>query len=166
MSGKRPLEQWRRVPIEGVEWYEVSDAGRVRNTKTGCVLKGQRVGRDGDYRCVAVSRVDGWHKRFYIHELVLGAFVGPRPDGFVINHLNCRKDDNRLANLEYATPRENVDHAVANGRYFSGRKTTSERARWILALRKRDWTLARIATVTDTSFGVVQRVCSRPGAYL
>ncbi|ORX57562.1 His-Me finger endonuclease [Hesseltinella vesiculosa] len=34
------------------------------------------------------------------------AFVGPRPDGMVVEHINAIKTDNRVANLRYLTPQE------------------------------------------------------------
>jgi HNH endonuclease len=36
------------------------------------------------------------------------AFVGPRPEGLEIRHLNGNPSDNRLTNLEYATRSRNV----------------------------------------------------------
>lgn len=45
------------------------------------------------------------------HRLVYEAFVGPIPEGMQINHKNGVKDDNRVENLEIATPSENTRHA-------------------------------------------------------
>ncbi|ORX43721.1 hypothetical protein DM01DRAFT_1197639 [Hesseltinella vesiculosa] len=39
-----------------------------------------------------------------VHSLVIHAFVRPRPDGMVIDHINAIKTDNRVANLRYLTP--------------------------------------------------------------
>lgn len=47
-----------------------------------------------------------------VYTLVLCAFVGPRPHGYQCNHKNGVKTDNRLANLEWVTPRQNSRHAV------------------------------------------------------
>lgn len=49
------------------------------------------------------------------HRIVWESVHGPIPDGLVINHLNGRPDDNRLANLEVVTPRENLLHAYRIG---------------------------------------------------
>ena len=43
-----------------------------------------------------------------MHSLVLLTFVGPRPDGMGIDHLNEDKLDNHLENLEYVTNQENL----------------------------------------------------------
>lgn len=53
---------------------------------------------------------------FTVHSLVAEAFIGPRPNCLVINHLNCDKTDNRVVNLEYTTPSLNRLHSIASGR--------------------------------------------------
>jgi hypothetical protein len=53
-------------------------------------------------------------KRYYVHALVLEAFVGPRPAGHETNHINGNKADNRLENLEWVSTSENQKHALAN----------------------------------------------------
>jgi len=59
------------------------------------------------------------------------AFVGPRPDGAHINHINSNPADNRLENLEYCTPRENMDHGTRA--YWMARR--SELARRVMCAR-------------------------------
>ena len=39
------------------------------------------------------------------------SFVGPRPEGHEINHIDGVKDNNALSNLEYVTPLQNRHHA-------------------------------------------------------
>jgi hypothetical protein len=57
----------------------------------------------------------GEHATFRIHRAVMLAFVGPLPDGMVTRHLNGNPLDNRLANLEYGSPAENVQDAIGHG---------------------------------------------------
>jgi hypothetical protein len=53
----------------------------------------------------------------HVHTLVAEAFLGIPPgamgngDGWTVNHINGRKTDNRVENLEYLTSRENIAHA-------------------------------------------------------
>lgn len=47
-------------------------------------------------------------RRFYfVHRIVWMAFRGRIPDGLDIDHINGRRDDNRLENLRIVTRREN-----------------------------------------------------------
>jgi hypothetical protein len=55
----------------------------------------------------------------YVHQLVLEAFVGPRPPGMEGRHKDGIKAHCWLGNLEYGTPQQNavdrVLHGTANG---------------------------------------------------
>lgn len=107
-------EEWK--PVVGYEgWYSISNLGRLRrdmpcHTGTG-IRNGHRHTQTG-YVAVVLTR-GGKAKPSKIHNLVMAAFVGPRPAGLVINHKNGVKTDNRVTNLEYVTPRENVLHSIA-----------------------------------------------------
>ena len=51
----------------------------------------------------------------YAHRVVCDAANGPIPQGLEINHVNGRKADNRLSNLELVTRRQNAQHAMEMG---------------------------------------------------
>jgi hypothetical protein len=57
----------------------------------------------------------GVKKRRYLHNLVLEAFVGPRPKGQVTRHLDGDKTNNTLSNLQYGTVSENMADRVMHG---------------------------------------------------
>ena len=53
-----------------------------------------------------------------MHDLVMRTFVGPRPEGMDIDHIDRNKRNNRRTNLRYVTRRENLanrvmDHSLA-----------------------------------------------------
>ena len=94
-------ERW--LPIVGYENYEVSDLGRVKNVKTGRILKPQ----------INPSRyfhVDLWNdkikKTLQIHRLVLLTFL-PIDEIKEVNHKNHITTDNRLENLEWCSRSQN-----------------------------------------------------------
>lgn len=58
---------------------------------------------------------DGAMKTKFFHHLVCETYIGERPDGFVTNHKNGDKLDNRLENLEYVSISCNTKHAHENG---------------------------------------------------
>jgi hypothetical protein len=66
--------------------------------------------RDNYVRCTPAG-----HHSIAVHRVIWECVHGPIPDGMVINHLNGMKDDNRLANLELVTQRENNIHAYSTG---------------------------------------------------
>lgn len=92
------METWKPVP--GHENYLVSDQGRVAKVmKPGYASKLR-------YPLVTLGEV-GKRVNYYVHELVLRAFVGERPEGAVVRHLNDVPTDNRLENLKWGTRSEN-----------------------------------------------------------
>lgn len=108
-------EIWRDIPgYEGL--YQASDFGRVRSlprAKTGGKILTPQMNNSGYHRVSITSA--GQHKYLYVHHLVALAFLGPRPGGDDINHINGVKTDNRPENLEYATRSQNMSHARAMG---------------------------------------------------
>lgn len=103
------VEKW--VAIEGFA-YEVSDAGRVRRADTRRVLSPGLSG--SGYPRVSLCR-DGVITQRYVHDLVMCAFVGPRPIRAVINHVDGNKSNNKRGNLEYTSHRRNIREAVRMG---------------------------------------------------
>ena len=54
-------------------------------------------------------------KPYCVHALVAAAFIGPRPDGLLIRHLDGNPRNNRVGNLQYGTGSENQRDAVVHG---------------------------------------------------
>ncbi|EGP5587604.1 TPA: NUMOD4 motif-containing HNH endonuclease [Enterococcus faecium] len=86
------------------ENYEVSDMGNVRNKRTGRILKPEVV--HNGYLRVTIGK-----KRYRVHRLVYETFVDPIPEGYQIDHINEKRQDNRLVNLQVLTQAENVRKA-------------------------------------------------------
>lgn len=115
-------ERWLPVPDwEGL--YEASDLGRIRRIVARgrwgyygkvTILK-QCIGQQG-YQTVGLWR-DGKSQTNMVHRLVARTFLGPRPDGLEIRHLNDNKLDNRAVNLVYGTHRENMLDTVESGNH-------------------------------------------------
>lgn len=105
------LEEWREVVVdnipEGVNReikYEVSNTGKVRNTKTKRELKSCA---SGGYPVVGI-----YSKTYPVHRLVAKAFI-PNPDNKeAVNHINKIKTDNNASNLEWTTNAENNAHKL------------------------------------------------------
>lgn len=107
------------LPIPDYEHaYAVSNLGRVkrtvtvRNSKAGHILKPKTC--DGRYAYLHL-RKDGQSKQVVVHRLVAAAFIGPRPKGQEINHIDGNGFNNRPNNLEYVTHSENMKHSYTAG---------------------------------------------------
>lgn len=109
-------ETWR--PVVGYEGaYEVSDRGGVRGlARSATRPSGVRVpvspivlrpsrGKYG-HLSVRLAR-SGRCKAFYVHRLVMEAFVGPAPDGHECCHRDGDAGNNSLSNLRWGTPSSN-----------------------------------------------------------
>jgi hypothetical protein len=107
-----PKTLWVPLEIEGYEIIYVSDTGLIK-THHNYITKGSKTKK---YRYHNLIPIDGSkeYKTVMVHKLILLGFLGENP-GKVPNHLNGIKDDNRLENLEYATQKESVRHAVETG---------------------------------------------------
>ncbi len=63
-------------------------------------------------------RVQLFDKDYYIHRLVVSAFIRPLKPKEEINHIDGNKTNNNVSNLEIVTRCENQDHA-----YYAGLNT-------------------------------------------
>lgn len=126
------MEIWKDVPgYEDI--YLVSNLGRVRRiaptghkSENNRIMKGG-INNKGYARCEL--NWGGVGKWYAVHALVLSAFVGIKPEGYVTNHKNGIKTDNRLENLEYCTVSYNTQHAYdigLAGREKHGRSKLTE----------------------------------------
>jgi hypothetical protein len=116
-----PGEKWRPV-VEYEGLYSVSNMGRVRRekpgvrTRVGLLL---RASPRGGYPAVTLFK-DGRKRGGSLHILVARAFLGPCPPDYQVNHIDGVKTNPRLDNLEYETPKGNMQHAVRTGLYPAG----------------------------------------------
>lgn len=93
------------------------------------------------YMQVAVSHKGKMLSR-KVHRLVLETYVSMRPDGLECSHKNGVRQDNRLCNLEWKTPKENAAERKRHGTHqvgeqASGAKLSAHKVRMIFLLRKK-----------------------------
>lgn len=132
MDGQHEI--WK--PLVGYDnfKYEVSDKGRVRNLKTGKILKGSI---SNGYRTIFLSNRNQV-KLVYAHRLVCLAFVERIEGKNQVNHKNGDTLDNCLENLEWMSAAENIAHSILNNLHCRGEthyrsKLTEENVREILS---------------------------------
>ncbi|MCK4705872.1 MAG: HNH endonuclease [Gammaproteobacteria bacterium] len=107
------------INYEGI--YYVSCAGEIYSVRSKKYLR-QTPDKDGYMTvCLCVNNV---RKTSKVHRIVATAFIENTDNKPQINHINGNKCKNDFRNLEWATARENVQHA-----YDTGLKIVSEKAR-------------------------------------
>ena len=102
-------EEWAIVP--SFPMYDASTLGRIRNREQGHLLQfwTNRYG----YSQVLLSR-DGQKKQITVHRVIAETFFGPA-NGLTVNHRDGDKLHNAVANLEYMSTAENMEHATLSG---------------------------------------------------
>lgn len=125
-------ETWKPV-LDHDGFYEVSDQGRVRvlehydaNRWGGLIFKPtrllkQRADKDGYFR------VSLFLKARPVHQLVLEAFKGRRPEGMMALHADGSRTNNTPDNLSWGTATRNAEDRARHGRTAAGER--SPRAR-------------------------------------
>jgi hypothetical protein len=103
--------------IKGYDGYFIDTDGNVWTSKRGNNLTPKT-----ELRLLTLSKKKTgylyaniyWGKKtnqrssLRVHRLVFEAFVGPITEGYVIDHINNIKSDNRLKNLQMLTVAENT----------------------------------------------------------
>lgn len=101
------MEIWKDIKhYEG--YYQISNLGRVKNTKTNYILMLSDKNSLGYKRVTLYNPV---RKRFFVHRLVAYHFCDGYRDGLVVNHIDGNKENNCAENLEWVTRSENDLHA-------------------------------------------------------
>ena len=118
-------EEWRDVVgYEGL--YQVSSEGHVKSLERklphwrgGEQIRKERILKPApikDGYLIVDLCADGKRKHFLVHRLVCEAFH-ENPEGKPqVNHINEDKADNRAANLEWCTAKENINYGTRNER--------------------------------------------------
>ena len=149
------MEIWGK--IKNYENYEVSNQGRVRNTKNNKILK-LAISNKG-YERVWLCK-NSRHQSFRVHRLVTFAFIGRCPKGKECNHKDGNKRNNNVKNLEWVTSQQNSRHASRNGLLEKSPKT---RAKMSIAKQGENCYLSKL---TDEMVRLIRRSVTISGAEL
>lgn len=100
-------------PIPNFENYEANKSGQIRNRTTKKILH-TYPNKDNYLR---VQLVNNWGIAVnrYVHRLVAKAYL-PNPDKLQdVNHKNNKRQDNRVANLEWLSKSDNIKQVWRTG---------------------------------------------------
>ena len=69
------------------------------------------------YKRVVLSK-NGKSRTIPIHRIVAETFICPSPvKEYQVNHIDGNKANNHVSNLEWVTPKQNIEHAIKMGLY-------------------------------------------------
>lgn len=130
--------------------YHVNAEGQIRSVRN---WNKPRILRPAKAKTGYLTVMLGRGVSKYVHELVLTAFRGNRPEGCTASHLNGKRDDNRISNLAWETHTQNcarqIEHGTRNrGERQGHARLTEAQAKTIRAVKDPDWgwytTMAKI----------------------
>lgn len=151
-----PGEQIRHSFNEGQTAYFITDLGRVVSVKA-TLLKAQLNRGRGYYELRTTKTA------VTPHRMVAKAFV-PNPDNKPeVNHIDGCKTNNSATNLEWATRKENNDHAIKSGlttvpKKGHNAKFSDEQVVRVIGLVKDGWTYEAAGATEGMSYSTVAHI--------
>ena len=165
-------EEWRNIP--GYPGYQASSLGRVRSLDKKVRCRGGFRLRPG--RVLApVTHHTGYtlytlhignrQKSAFGHRLVMDAFVGPLPDGYVTCHKDGSRQNNRLCNLRYGTKASNEQDKRGHGTYQKEEQNpravfSLEKVVTIRQLRAAGASVKHLAQQFNNRPGHISKICT------
>lgn len=168
------MKIWKKIPEFTL--YEISNYGEIktfnhRNKGKEAIMK-PALDAGGYLRTMLIGDDKKYHT-VKVHRLVAKAFLENPENKPQVNHINGIKSDNRVSNLEWSTPSENVKHSYnfLNRERLHGEKNheASLTDAQVIEIRKNyvrgktsnnRETKAEIAKKYNTSFAVIKRIVS------
>ena len=109
-------ELWK--PLQEYKGIKVSSIGRImksaNKSRKERILTDFPKDRDGYCRC-SVQKLDGTWTSQPVHRLVALAFIDNPCNKTSVNHKDSNRINNKVENLEWVTPKENVLHSFKFG---------------------------------------------------
>lgn len=145
--------------IDGYPNYLVNKRGLVVDVKKGILLS--RTLSQGYFRYNLQQ--NGIKRSFKASRLVAAAFI-PNPNNLpFVNHINGKKNDDRVENLEWVTAKENSEHAVRTNLIKSGEECSnailkSKYIPWIRKMHEVGISYAQIARLYGVTPSTIRAV--------
>lgn len=140
------VEEWRK--IDGFRnKYEISSCGRVRNVKSGRILKA--VDSRG-YSRVCLSDC-GKNKYMGVHRLVAIAFIDNPENKPQVNHKDENPKNNNVDNLEWVTTKENINWGTSLQKRAYHQRFTQSNRKAVLQFDKNGLLIGRYKSCHDAA---------------
>lgn len=133
------MEIWKNLNIEGLEKYQVSDKGRIKNAQTGLLLKPQK--NIYGYMSILLYKNIKFQKTkpcsFRIHRLVLQTFKPvENMEKLEVNHIDCDRSNNLLSNLEWVTTSENCLRKRPKEKFYNSQGCYDDKGNYFNSYRE------------------------------
>lgn len=103
---------WKKIIKNSIETiYSVNSEGLVRNDISGRILR-QQIQNGYCHVTLSISKKAC---RFRVHRLVAEAFIENKEEKPYVNHIDGKRDNNKIENLEWVTPSENTQLSFLMG---------------------------------------------------
>jgi hypothetical protein len=105
------------------ENYEISNFGNLRRKLYSgkyININGSLLNRGSGYKYFQINR-DNKRTNLLFHCLVAKAFIGDRPSGLVIDHIDRNSLNNNVNNLRYITQKENTHNTYRYKNHIEGK---------------------------------------------
>lgn len=117
-------EIWKKLKMEGLEKYAISNKGRLKNTNTNKYIKPQI--NMHNYLTVVLYKTIPREKvkpiSYRIHRLVLETFKPvENMNKLQVNHIDTNRQNNCLSNLEWTTPKENCNKKAKKEIFYNSK---------------------------------------------
>ena len=156
------MEVWKNiVGYEGV--YQVSNIGNIKSLKRYVKSRGGSLRQlpekivkpllSGSGYLNVIASKNQKRQTLIVHHIVAEYFIGPRPNGLVIDHIDGNKHNNHADNLRYVSTKINL-------RKRHDAKLTEEKVTEILALCK-NLSQSKIAKMYGISQSMVSKINTR-----
>lgn len=141
--------------------YQISNTGKVKNKKTGLILKPKYNQKGYQYVNLSIDRYKS--VKWYIHRLVGLHFIDNPQKKPQINHIDGNPSNNNVENLEWVTNEENQRHTVLNNLHFQGElhrssKFTNDSIKLLPKLINVGFSLKEINQITGVAVQNIQKI--------
>ena len=135
-----------------IKWngYSFCEDGTVLN-KDGSI-KRCMINKKGYY--ISNFYVNGRLETHFIHTLIAYLFLGKKPIGYEVDHINNNRLDNRVCNLQYLTKSENNKKSYDSG----NSKFSKEQFELVIKLLEEGNTYGKIVKLTGVGKGTVAKI--------
>lgn len=147
--------------------YEVSEDGRyLRNVKSKKYLKvflDMHHSKTGYYACFISYKKKV--TRLMMHKLVAECWLGERPEGYEIDHIDRNSHNNHYTNLRYVTHSEQMKNRVMSDRVINQAKANC--MEWVAKIRvpvivKTKKGDIRFKSMTDAAYYIAGEIGENP----